>query len=67
MGVQEITLQARTYGNPFADVTVQGRFCSQGKEVTVDGFYDGGHTWRVRFMPDTAEHGLSQRYWPIRN
>jgi hypothetical protein len=54
-GVQEITLQSRqTYGNPFADVTVQGRFGSQGKEVTVDGFHDGGHTWRVRFMPDTA-------------
>ena len=54
-GVQEIALQSRqTYGNPFADVTVQGRFRSQGKEVTVDGFYDGDHTWKVRFIPDTA-------------
>src|ERR1039457_600007 len=54
-GVQEITLQLRkTHDNPFTDVTVQGRFRSQGKEVTVDGFYDGDHTWRVRFMPDTA-------------
>src|ERR1035437_1883310 len=54
-GVQEIALQSRkTYDNPFTDVTVQGRFRSQGKVVTVDGFYDGDHTWRVRFMPDTA-------------
>ncbi len=53
-GVQEIALQSRrTYGNPFTDVTVQGRFRSQGKEVTVDGFYDGDHTLKVRFMPDT--------------
>src|ERR1035438_8837624 len=54
-GVQEITLQSRaTYDNPFTDVTVQGRFSSQGKEVTVDGFFDGDRTWKVRFMPDTA-------------
>ena len=25
-----------------------------GKVQTVDGFWDGGTTWRVRFMPDTA-------------
>ncbi len=53
-GVQELTLQSsRVYANPFADVTVQGRFRSQGREVTVDGFYDGGHTWKIRFMPET--------------
>jgi hypothetical protein len=53
-GVQEVTLRSpRTYENPFADVRVQGRFQSQGKAITVDGFYDGDHTWKIRFMPET--------------
>jgi hypothetical protein len=53
-GVQELTLQSRRiYKNPFVDVSIQARFRSQGKEVTVEGFYDGGHTWKVRFMPET--------------
>jgi hypothetical protein len=52
-GVQEVTLRSqRIYGNPFADVSVQGRFRSQGKDVTVDGFYDGDQAWKIRFMPD---------------
>ena len=51
-GVQEITLQSRqTYDNPFTDVTLEGRFRSQGKDVTVDGFYDGDRTWKVRLEP----------------
>ena len=54
-GVQELTLRSsRTYDNPFADVSIQGRFRSQGKDITVDGFYDGDHTWKIRFMPETA-------------
>jgi hypothetical protein len=53
-GVQELTLHSqRAYANPFADVSVQGRFRSQGKESTVDGFYDGDRTWKIRFMPET--------------
>jgi len=54
-GVQELTLRSsRTYDNPFADVSIQGRFQSQGKEITVNGFYDGDHTWKIRFMPETS-------------
>ena len=44
----------RTYANPFADVSVQARFRSQGKETTVNGFYDGRQTWKIRFMPETS-------------
>ncbi len=52
-GVEEVTLHSqRSYGNPFLDVSVQGRFRSQGKDVTADGFYDGGGAWKIRFMPD---------------
>jgi hypothetical protein len=54
-GVQELTLRSRrTYNNPFADASIQARFRSQGKDITVDGFYDGNHTWKVRFMPEAS-------------
>jgi hypothetical protein len=54
-GVQELTLRsARAYNNPFTEVRIQGQFRSQGREVTVEGFYDGEQTWKVRFMPEAA-------------
>ncbi|MFB3777721.1 MAG: DUF5060 domain-containing protein [Bryobacteraceae bacterium] len=54
-GVQELTLRSqRTYDNPFADVSVQGRFQSQGRDITVEGFYDGNRTWKIRFMPQAT-------------
>jgi hypothetical protein len=54
-GVQELTLRSsRTYDNPFSDVSIQGRFQSQDKEITVDGFYGGDRTWKIRFMPETS-------------
>lgn len=53
-GVQELLLQSRrTYANPFADVSVQGRFTSKSEDITVDGFYDGHNVWKIRFMPQT--------------
>src|ERR1035438_10020328 len=54
-GIQELALRSqRTYANPFADVSIQARFRSQGKETTVDGFCDGHQTWKIRFMPETS-------------
>jgi Domain of unknown function (DUF5060)/Protein of unknown function (DUF4038) len=54
-GTQELKLQSqRSYENPFADVSIQGRFRAPGRDVTVDGFYDGDHTWKIRFMPVTS-------------
>ncbi|MGC9971609.1 MAG: DUF5060 domain-containing protein [Bryobacteraceae bacterium] len=54
-GVQELTLRSqRTYNNPFTDASIQARFRSQGKDIAVDGFYDGNHTWKVRFMPEAS-------------
>jgi hypothetical protein len=41
------------YGNPFQDVRVKVKFTSpSGKEMHIEGFWDGGTVWRVRFCPD---------------
>jgi hypothetical protein len=45
---------ATDYDNPLQDATLRVTFRGPGgQERTVDGFWDGGTTWRVRFMPDT--------------
>jgi hypothetical protein len=39
--------------NPFRDAALIGEFTSpSGKVLTVEGFHDGGDTWRLRFAPD---------------
>jgi hypothetical protein len=41
------------YTNPFWDVTLQVHFVApSGEHHVADGFWDGDHTWRVRFCPD---------------
>lgn len=50
----EISLTASDeYENPFQDVELTGTFAhgQSGEAITVNGFYDGGSTWRIRFMP----------------
>jgi hypothetical protein len=50
----EIALEAAgRYENPFRDVDVTATFThlERGKSIIVNGFYDGGRTWRVRLMP----------------
>ncbi|MFB3905320.1 MAG: DUF5060 domain-containing protein [Acidobacteriota bacterium] len=51
--VFELSLQSRqSYANPFRDVALSAVFShSDGRRLKVEGFYDGGSTWRVRFMP----------------
>jgi hypothetical protein len=51
-GTFEITLNGPSDGNPFLDVTLAAEFTNGIKTVTVDGFYDGGGVYRIRFMPD---------------
>src|ERR1700751_897478 len=54
-GVEEGALKsAKTYANPFAEVTLQAEFRCPGKTVKADGFYDGDGTWKVRLMPEKA-------------
>ncbi|MCH9022110.1 MAG: DUF5060 domain-containing protein, partial [Planctomycetes bacterium] len=43
----------RAYGNPYRDVTLEVTYTRPGgSTVNFWGFYDGGETWRIRFMPD---------------
>lgn len=43
----------RTYQDPFRDVSLETTFTRpDGSTVRFWGFYDGGQTWRIRFMPD---------------
>jgi hypothetical protein len=45
---------AKSYANPFRDVSLSATLIHalSGTALTVDGFYDGGDTWRLRLMPD---------------
>lgn len=53
-GMLELTIpNARSYANPFADVTLEATFIApSGRPVKAWGFYDGEKSWRLRFMPD---------------
>jgi hypothetical protein len=49
--MQEIILQSqRDYANPYADVMVWIDLKGPGYAKRVYGFWDGGRTWRVRFV-----------------
>lgn len=53
-GVYETSFRGQESGNPFLDVQLHAVFRFNHREVKVDGFYDGGGLYRVRFMPDQA-------------
>ena len=44
---------SETYENPFRNVELAATFNHRdnGQSITVNGFYDGGSIWRIRFMP----------------
>jgi hypothetical protein len=48
----ELNLQGPSTGNPFIDVTLSATFHNQHRSVSVGGFYDGGGSYKIRFMPD---------------
>jgi len=50
--VFEMSLHGPASGNPFVDVAVGAEFRLANRIVHVDGFYDGGGMYKVRFMPD---------------
>lgn len=52
--MHEFELHGRSHvDNPFHDAALIGEFTSpSGKALTVEGFHDGGDTWRLRFTPD---------------
>ena len=48
----ELNLQGPSTGNPFIDVTLSATFRKQHRSISVDGFYDGEDSYKIRFMPD---------------
>ena len=40
----------KEYAKPFYDVTLDMLLYGNGKVYTVPGFWDGGNTWRIRFV-----------------
>ena len=52
--VAEAALEsARQYDNPFREVAVRVRLTApSGRQQSVDAFWDGERSWRVRFCPD---------------
>ena len=51
--VFELSLQGPSSGNPFTDVELGATFTLGHRTVSVNGFYDGAGTYKIRFMPDT--------------
>lgn len=43
------------YQDPFRDVSLESNFIRpDGRIISFWGYYDGEHTWKARFMPDTV-------------
>lgn len=48
-----VVRNAKTYADPYRDVTLDVTFTRpDGGKAEFWGVYDGGATWRIRFMPD---------------
>ncbi len=56
----ETTLRGPSEGNPFREVHLTAVFTLGNRAVSVEGFYDGGDSYKLRFMPD-AEGEWSYR------
>lgn len=52
-GLFELSLKGPAEGNPFVDIRFGAQFRQGAQVYEAEGFYDGGGTYRVRFMPET--------------
>jgi Protein of unknown function (DUF4038)/Domain of unknown function (DUF5060)/Putative collagen-binding domain of a collagenase len=51
---EQVFVSSFNYTNPLQELTLTTVFTSpQGETSTVQGFWDGGRIWRIRFCPDT--------------
>jgi hypothetical protein len=50
-GRYEVVMNYDCKGNGFTDVTLGAVFSNDDTSIRVTGFYDGGTTYRIRFMP----------------
>lgn len=53
-GIFELALKGPGAGNPFVDARISAKFTDGTRTHQVDGFYDGGGIYRIRFMPEAA-------------
>jgi hypothetical protein len=53
-GMAEVALAGPVSGNPFVDVELSATFRQGVRTVQATGFYDGGGSYLVRFMPDSV-------------
>lgn len=53
-GIFEASYAESASGNPFVEVEFGATFEQAGNSVAVEGFYDGGGVYRVRFMPNAV-------------
>src|SRR5215475_8154114 len=52
-GMFEAAFTGPETGNPFLEVSFSAQFRREHRTINVDGFYDGGGVYKVRFMPDS--------------
>ncbi len=50
----ELSFRGPSAGNPFVDVQISAEFKFASRTMRMDGFYDGGGVYKIRFMPDAA-------------
>lgn len=53
-GIYELTYGGQMAGNPFTDADITADFISEGRKMTVRGFYNGNDEYKIRFMPDAT-------------
>lgn len=50
---ERVLENTREYNNPYRDVQLDVTYTApDGRTIEFWGFYDGGTTWKIRFMPD---------------
>lgn len=51
-GTFEITFNTTNiYSNPYVDVSLSAVFTGPTKKIAIEGFWDGGNTWKIRMAP----------------
>ncbi len=53
-GVFEVTLLCASSGNPYLDVEFSATFTQVNQRIKVQGFWDGGETYKIRFSPPSV-------------
>jgi hypothetical protein len=48
----ELPFSGPSAGNPFVEISLTATFRRGNRALTVEGFYDGGGAYKIRFMPD---------------